>query len=246
MRDGVKITFYGTRGYVEESSPAHEGHSAFVVEWKRHRLLCDFGENRKGMLAAIRPDSIAISHAHPDHAWGLEEGTDRPVHASQTTHQVLADLPIAHRVVLPPGEARRVGPYSITLLPVAHSVRCPCTAIRIAAGQYTILYSGDVVAFPDPAAALAGVDLYVGDGSTPAGSLVRRHPSGELIGHTTVRAQLGWLGKAGVPRAIFSHFGKGPIEMGDAALREKIEGLGREKAPECRVEIATDGAAFEM
>ena len=48
---------------------------------------------------------------------------------------------------------------------------------------------------------------------------MRRHASGVLIGHTTVRAQLGWLARHGVLRAVFSHFGKGPIEMGDDALK---------------------------
>ena len=57
-----------------------------------------------------------------------------------------------------------------------------------------------------------------------------------------VGAQLGWLGKHGVPRAVFSHFGKGPIEMGETALREALEKLASEKAPGCAVRAARDGA----
>ena len=78
----VRLHFYGTKGYVAESSRAHAGHSAFVLEAEGFRLLCDFGQNRKGMLAKIRPDAIFVSHAHPDHAWGLWEGTSLPVYAS--------------------------------------------------------------------------------------------------------------------------------------------------------------------
>ena len=63
-------------------------------------------------------------------------------------------------------------------------------------------------------AALSGADLYVGDGSTLKGSLVRRHATGALMGHTTVRAQLGWLAKYGISRAVFSHFGTARSEMG--------------------------------
>ena len=81
----MRLHFYGTKGYVEESSRAHAGHSAFVVEENGFRLLCDFGENRKGMLAKVRADAIFISHAHPDHGWGLWEGTDLPVYASAGT-----------------------------------------------------------------------------------------------------------------------------------------------------------------
>jgi ribonuclease BN (tRNA processing enzyme) len=107
-----------------------------------------------------------------------------------------------------------------------------------------LVYSGDIVAFGQPEEALDGAEIYVGDGSTLRGSLVRRHPSGALMGHTTVRAQLGWLAKHGVPRAVFSHFGKGPIEMGEDALREALEALVSERAPGCQVSAARDGATL--
>jgi ribonuclease BN (tRNA processing enzyme) len=107
-----------------------------------------------------------------------------------------------------------------------------------------IVYSGDVISFETPEEALADARLYIGDGSTLTESLVRRHPSGTLIGHTTVRAQLGWLAKAAVPRAIFSHFGEGPIGMGDRALASALKALAAEKAPDCRVSAARDGKEF--
>jgi hypothetical protein len=94
--------------------------------------------------------------------------------------------------------------------------------------------------------ALPGANLYIGDGSTLKGSLVRRHASGALMGHTTVRAQLGWLGKYGVARAIFSHFGKSPIEMGERTLRGALSELAQEKAPGCRVSAARDGLDFAI
>jgi ribonuclease BN (tRNA processing enzyme) len=111
------------------------------------------------------------------------------------------------------------------------------------------VYSGDLVAFASPedaALALGGAVLYVGDGSTLTGSLVRRHPSGTLLGHTTVRAQLGWLASAGAPRAVFSHFGEEPIAMGDRDLRAAVEDLARTKAPGCEVFIARDGWTLEL
>lgn len=237
----MRLRFYGTKGYVEEESRAHSGHSAFTVEAEGFRLLCDFGQNRKGLLTKIRPDAIFVSHAHPDHAWGLEEGTEIPVHASAITHEITKDLPIRTRVTLEAERTIPVGPLSLTVFPVIHSVRCPCVAVRIEGRDLALVYSGDIVAFERPEEALSGADLYVGDGSTLKGSLVRRHPTGALMGHTTVRAQLGWLGKHGVPRAIFSHFGKGPIEMGEPALKQALEELAAEKAPGCRVTAARDG-----
>ena len=97
---GVRLRFYGTKGYVEERSRAHSGHSAFTIEAEGFLLLCDFGQNRKGLLKKIRPDAIFISHAHPDHAWGLEEEAGVPVHASATTHEITKELPIRERVTL--------------------------------------------------------------------------------------------------------------------------------------------------
>lgn len=237
----MRLQFYGTKGYVEESSRAHAGHSAFVLEEQGFRLLCDFGENRKGSLAKVRPDAIFVSHAHPDHAWGLWEGTDLPVYASAATHDLLRELPLLNRVVLAPREPVAIGPFRLAAQPVIHSVRCPCVGARIELGGFTLVYSADIVAFEDPDAALAGADFYIGDGSTLTDSLVRRHQSGVLIGHTTARAQLGWLARHGVLRAVFSHFGQGPIEMGDEALAAALEKLAAANPPGCAVTAAYDG-----
>jgi len=242
----VRLRFHGTKGYVEEESSAHRGHSAWTLEAAGFRLLCDFGQNRKGMLSKIEPDAIFVSHAHPDHSWGLEEGTGLPVYASEVTHEITSKFPVERRVVLAPGRPEAAGPFRLTAFSVVHSVRCPCVAARIETPEGVVVYSGDVVSFEDPEAALSGARLYVGDGSTLKGSLVRRHPSGVLIGHTTVRAQLGWLAKHRVPRAVFSHFGKGPIEMGEKALKEALEALAAEKAPGCEVSAARDGLELEV
>jgi hypothetical protein len=49
-----------------------------------------------------------------------------------------------------------------------------------------------------------------------------------------------------VPRAVFSHFGKGPIEMGEKELRQALEKLASERAPECEVTAARDGLTMDM
>jgi ribonuclease BN (tRNA processing enzyme) len=241
------LRFFGTKGYVKAKSRCHSGHSAFTVDAAGYRLLCDFGENRRGRLSSIAPDGIFVSHGHPDHAWGLAEGTRAPVFASAETHRLLSEFPLGDRVALEPRRPVTVGPFRLTAFPVVHSVRCPCVAARIETPDGVVVYSGDVVSFETARAAdeaLADARVYVGDGSTLTGSLVRRHPSGALVGHTTVRAQLGWLEKAAVPRAIFSHFGEDPIAMGYRALGKALKELAAAKAPDCRVEAARDGKEF--
>jgi ribonuclease BN (tRNA processing enzyme) len=242
----VRLHFYGTKGYVSESSKTHAGHSAFVVEAQGFRLLCDFGENRKGMLDRIRPDAVFVSHAHPDHGWGLWEGTDVPVYASSVTHELLRELPLLDRRVLASDETVAIGPFRLAPLPVIHSIRCPCIGARISLGEFCMVYSADIVSFEDTDTALAGADLFVGDGSTLTASLVRRHPNGVLIGHTTVRAQLGWLARYGILRAIFSHFGREPIAMGDEALGEALHKLAAANPPGCAVTAAHDGLELEV
>jgi ribonuclease BN (tRNA processing enzyme) len=242
----VRLHFYGTKGYVEESSREHSGHSAFTVETEGFRLLCDFGENRRGLLEKIRPDAIFVSHAHPDHSWGLEEGTSATVYASEITHSLTEKSPIGKRVVLEPGKHVPVGPLRLTAFPVVHSVRCPCVAARLEISGRVLVYSGDIVSFENPEEALSGADVYIGDGSTLKGSLVRRHPSGSLLGHTTVRAQLGWLAKYRILRAVFSHFGKGPIEMGEEALAEALGKLVSERFAGCEVTPARDGLTIDL
>lgn len=242
----MRIHFYGTRGFVEEKSRSHSGHSAFTLETDRFRLLCDFGQNRKGLLSKIRPDAIFVSHAHPDHVWGLEEGTRVPVYASGITHEITKSLPIEHRVALEPGQTVSVGPFRLTAHPVVHSVRCPCVAARIETRETALVYAGDIVAFERPEEVLPGAGLYVGDGSTLTGSLVRRHASGALIGHTTIRAQLSWLARHRVPRAVFSNFGRGPIQMGERALKRALAELAEKKAPGCAVAAARDGLVLDV
>jgi hypothetical protein len=66
------------------------------------------------------------------------------------------------------------------------------------------------------------------------------------MGHTTVRAQLTWLARFGIGRAIFSHFGSGPIAMGEPALKEALAELAQEKAPESQVSAARDGLKVEV
>lgn len=240
------LRFHGTKGYVEAKSRTHSGHSAFTIEAAGFRLLCDFGENRRGRLASIAPDAIFISHAHPDHAWGLSEGAAMTVFASEATHELLRDYPLTRRSILVPGRPETVGPFRLTAFPVLHSVRCPCVAARIETPDGVVVYSGDLISFDSPDEALADALVYVGDGSTLTESLVRRHPSGVLVGHTTVRAQLGWLAKAGVPRAIFSHFGEEPIRMGYRALSAVLKELASAKSPDCRVSAARDGKEFRI
>jgi ribonuclease BN (tRNA processing enzyme) len=158
----------------------------------------------------------------------------------------MAKFPIENRTVLEPGRTVAAGPFRLTTATVLHSVRCPGIGVRLEVEGRILVYSGDLVSFEDPEAALDGAEIYVGDGSTLTGSLVRRHSSGALLGHTTIRAQLGWLAKRKVGRAVFSHFGSEAIAMGEEALSEALAKLGSERLPGGEVTAARDGRILEL
>lgn len=67
----MKLTFLGTRGNIEPRSERHDMHSALLVEYYGERVLVDCDEDWRGEIDTIGPDAIVLTHAHPDHAWGL-------------------------------------------------------------------------------------------------------------------------------------------------------------------------------
>ena len=91
----------------------------------------------------------------------------------------------------------------LTAFPVAHSVRCPCIACVEAQGD-VLLYSGDIVAFQTRRRRFRAPTLRRRRLDTRRDLSFGGTIAGALIGHATVRAQLGWLGRSAVPRDLFA------------------------------------------
>ncbi len=239
----LKLTFLGTRGYVEHMTRRHRRHSALLISARRKRVLVDCGLDWLGKAAALKPDAILITHAHPDHAWGLKDGAPCPVYATKECHQAMAHFPLRERRLLVPRKAMRVLGLTVAAFPVVHSLRAPAVGFRIADRGCALFYVPDVVAIVEPEAALLGVDLYIGDGATMTRPMVRRRRR-QLFGHTTVRAQLGWCRKAGVRRAVFTHCGSEIVDGDERRLGAKLRAMGRERGVEAR--FAYDGLEMPL
>jgi phosphoribosyl 1,2-cyclic phosphodiesterase len=217
-------------------------HSALLLECAGRRLLLDAGETWRGHLRRLHPDWIAITHAHPDHAFALAEGTDTPVYVSAESFELLKRYPVRTFRVFEAGDLLRPGPFRIRPYDVVHSLRAPAVGFRVHASQTTIVYNPDLISIPEEARVLRGVDLYIGDGASLTRPIIRRHGTA-LFGHTTVKAQLEWCRRNGVPRAYITHCGKGLVQMKPLELRRRVTALA---GPMVRATIAHDGLAVQV
>ena len=242
----MKIVFLGTKGEIEENPPGHERYSSFYIECQGKRLLVEFGEDKtEEDLLHVKPDWIIISHAHPDHAFGLlNVHPDVPVYMSAKSLAVMSKKKGFDPKGVETFQRNLRGPlrldnvFKVEVYPIEHSTRAPAVAMKIYCEGKTIFYSGDIAYDPMIIDHLKDVDLYIGDGSYLKVGNIRKEDD-HLIGHAPIRTQLGWLKKAGVKQAIFTHFGKWVM---DADLKSICADLTKEFG--ITVHAARDGRVF--
>ncbi len=240
----MKLIFHGTRGYIDSWSRRHRRHTVLEVQYRGKGVVIDCGENWRGRLDRLNPKAIVITHAHPDHAAGLEDGVSCPVYATKETWERLEDFPIEERRTIEPRQPVTIRGITFEAFAVQHSERAPAVGYRISAGKVTIFYVPDLVYIHERGEALRGCRLYIGDGATVDGQMVRKSDEDELFGHTPVRTQLTWCRKEGVPKMIVTHCGHQIVDGEEAGIREKISEYARERGGE--VEVAHDGMELTL
>jgi ribonuclease BN (tRNA processing enzyme) len=234
----MKIEFLGTRGEIESSTRRHKRHSSLMIHYLGRRVMIDCGKDWLGELDKIKPQAIVITHAHPDHVLGLEEGAPCPVYATVETWDSISKFQIERREVVRKQDSFVVRGIQFEAFTVEHSTRSPAVGYRVTAGKAVIFYAPDVVYIHNREDALRGADLYVGDCATIARSMVRKRGD-QLIGHTPVRTQLTWCQKEGVQRAIFTHCGSQLVNADERSVLARIRAWGKERGVDAR--IAHDG-----
>ncbi len=235
----MKITFLGTKGYIEQPTDLHRMHTSALVSYRGSSIRIDCGEDWIGRCSEARYDALFITHCHPDHAWGLKSGIDRPVFATSDSWKEMRPWPISDRHTIEDRDTVEVGGLSVECFSVQHSTRCPAVGYRISGGVVTVFYVPDLVYIHDRETALRGCDVYIGDGATIDRNFVRKQEdTGELIGHVPVRTQLTWCEKLGVPRMIVTHCGSQIVKDHDTAVA-RIAEYAHERG--VQAEIATDG-----
>lgn len=234
----MKLTFLGTRGYIEARSRRHRRHTALEVSYRGRRVMIDCGEDWLGELEELSPRAVVVTHAHPDHVGGLTEGAPCPVWATEEAWEGMDGFPLEDRHTVEPREPFTIHGITFEAFTVEHSTRAPAVGYRVTAGRVTIFYVPDVVYVHERGEALQGAKLYVGDGATLTRSMVRKQGE-NLIGHTPVRTQLTWCRKEGVPRMIVTHCGSGIVEGDERTLGAQLREMAGERGVEA--EIAHDG-----
>ncbi|MGZ5469001.1 MAG: MBL fold metallo-hydrolase, partial [Candidatus Aminicenantales bacterium] len=68
----MRITILGTRGEIDQTAPYHSRHSGILIDGS---LMVDLGERE---FLDRKPKAVLITHLHPDHAYFVRAGAERP------------------------------------------------------------------------------------------------------------------------------------------------------------------------
>jgi len=239
----MKLRFLGTRGEIEKRTRRHHMHTSLMVSHRGADVMIDCGLDWLGKFERLHPDAIVLTHAHPDHAWGLKNGAPCPVYAPQKTWETLTRCRVEDRQVIKERTPTKICGIPFEAFAVEHSILAPAVGYRISAGHACIFYVPDLIFIHDRAAALKNVQIYIGDGATVTRSFIRRRGK-TLIGHAPVRTQLTWCQKEGVPRAIITHCGSEIVTGDERKLFANLRAMAADRSVEVR--IAYDGMKLKL
>ena len=239
----MKLTFLGTRGEIEKRTRRHRMHTSLMVSYRNADVMIDCGLDWLGRFERLHPRAIVLTHAHPDHAWGLRDGAPCPVHAPQKTWQSLKRCRIEDRHLIKERTPTKICGITFEAFSVEHSILAPAVGYRLSAGRACIFYVPDLVFIHDRTAALKNVQVYIGDGATVTRSFIRKRGK-TLIGHSPIRTQLTWCEKEGVPRAIITHCGSEIVTGDEGKLSAKVHAMAAERGVDVR--IAYDGMKLKL
>lgn len=239
------ITFLGTRGFIKSRTKRHYRHTSTLIEHRGKRIMVDCGLDWQDLVFKLNPDAIVITHAHPDHAFGLQQGSPCNVYATQESWRIMKNFKIKpeQKHLMVARESVDIAGITFETFPVIHSIRAPGVGYRITAGKRTIFCVHDLIAIEERHEALRDVSLYIGDGASITRPLVRQK-EGKLFGHTPISTQLGWCQKEGVPRMIVTHCGSQIVEHDGRTIAARVRALAKARGVE--VKIAFDGMQIEL
>ncbi len=220
----MKLTFLGTKGFIEESSKKHKFHSSLLVKYKGFKLLIDHGLLSQ-KLNVIKPNAVLITHGHPDTFKWLKEDEEYSGKIYLTRETKKLSKYQKNFAILELNKWIKIGPFQILPYRVVHSINAPAVGFKIK-GNKTLIYNSDLVVMKDKSV-IRDVDLYIGDGSSLRGNLVRRKGN-KLFGHARMSTQVNWCKKYKISKLIFTHLGKEALRIGDKKVEQLLHQPGME------------------
>ncbi len=215
-----------------------------MISHMRTKIMIDCGTSWLGRLGKIKADHIILTHAHPDHAFGLKNGAPCPVWATQATFDYIQKFPIKQKHLIQPRKKIRIAGVTFEPFPVLHSIRCPAVGYRITCKKIKFFYVPDVAYIPDIDEAFQSIQFYIGDGATPWRPMIRKNKqTGEIFGHATIRQQLTWCHKQHVPKMIITHCGS-EIVSKEKLVLPRIQEFAKQRGVE--VVLAYDGLELSL
>jgi len=242
----MKLIFLGTLGEGVRKSHNRRRRSCILVDLEDVKFFLDCGLGNDDLVHKYQPDFILLTHAHPDHAWGIPADYEGLVVMSRETHERLKEdgrLPNKVKVVKRNSKFTVKG-IQFRFYPVSHSTKAPANLIIFRVGDKKICYAPDCFWIKGYTKVLNGVNLYIGDGSSIDKDLIRRcKVHNEPVGHWSIRKQMDILAKVDVPYIIFSHVGEQIQEIDDRRVLSMIRSFTKH---DCVVELAHDGMEIDL
>ena len=226
----MRIRILGTRGEIEQTAPYHSKHSGLLID---DALLVDCGERE---FLDRAPRAVLLTHLHPDHAYFVRAGTERPP-AGVPIYAPEAYKDYGLEVLEGPAT---IAGFSVQPVPSHHSLKVRSQAYVIAKGPSKILYTGDLVWInKDYHHFFGGLDLVITEGSyvRKGGLIVRDRATGQIYGHNGT-PDLIRLFKDFCRRIVLVHFG-GWFYKDIGRARATLRELGR--ANGVTIEVGRDG-----
>jgi ribonuclease BN (tRNA processing enzyme) len=240
----MKLIFLGTRGGIKARSRKHYRHTSLLIYHGATTIVIDWGSDwatKASLLTLVQ--GLFITHAHPDHIGGLQQGIPCPMYTTKDVEDTMPHYPLSQHT-LTPSLVYQIGSLTITAIPVEHSLRAPAVGYRISSTAHTIFYVPDIALLPAPVQTLANVDLYIGDGALISRHMLLRTKDHTLTGHAPITDQLSWCQEAGVQHCIITHCGTEIVRGKHSIIDKRINELSTLYGVTTR--IAYDGMTIDL